>query len=42
MKAMFLSVVAMVVITIGAAYALQQIGWSAAEQGTTSDNVRLD
>ena len=42
MKAMWMAFAAMIVITIGAAFALQQIGWSAEDKGSTDSNVRLD
>lgn len=42
MKAMYLAFGAMIVITIGANYALHEIGMSTADQGSTSSTVRLD
>lgn len=41
MKAMLLAFAAMIAITVAAPYALEQAGFSAAEQGT-SPSVRLD
>ncbi len=41
MKAMLLGFVAIAVIAVGADYTLDQMGWSAAEQGASPSNVRL-
>lgn len=41
MKAFLISIVALVVVTIGANQILMQIGFSSAEMGTSSENVRL-
>ncbi|MGR3502586.1 hypothetical protein [Pseudaestuariivita sp.] len=41
MKAMMAGFAAMVLISVGAYFALQEAGFSAAEQGS-GDNVRLD
>lgn len=41
MKAMLLGFVAIAVIAVGADYTLDQMGFSAAEQGASPSNVRL-
>lgn len=41
MKAMLIGFVAIAVIAVGADYTLDQMGWSAAEQGASSSSVRL-
>lgn len=41
MKAFLLAVIAVVVITFGSNLILEQIGFSAADVTTSSDNVRL-
>ncbi len=41
MRAFVLACVALVLLTVGANYALQEVGWTTADQTTGSD-VRLD
>ena len=41
MKTMWVAFAAMAVITVGAWYGLDQVGWSAADR-TSGDAVRLD
>ncbi|WP_435258480.1 hypothetical protein ACSBLW_01490 [Thioclava sp. FR2] len=42
MKAMYLAFAATLVLAVGADYALDHIGFSAAERSISRDNVRLD
>ncbi|MGJ8602820.1 MAG: hypothetical protein ACSHXH_01760 [Marivita sp.] len=42
MKAMLVGFAAIAVIAIGASFTLDQMGWSAEEQGASTSNVRLD
>lgn len=42
MKAMMLGFVAIAVIAVSGDLILDQMGWSAQEQGSTPGNVRLD
>lgn len=42
MKAMLVGFVAIAVIAVGSDIVLDQMGWSAEEQGSSSGNVRLD
>lgn len=42
MKAMILGFVAIAVIAVSGDLILEQMGWSAEEQGSSSGNVRLD
>ncbi|WP_292289778.1 hypothetical protein [Marivita sp.] len=42
MKAMLVGFVAIAVIAVGADYTLDQMGWSAQEQGASPSSVRLD
>jgi len=41
-KAMLVGFVAIAVIAVGADYTLDQMGWSAQEQGASPSSVRLD
>jgi hypothetical protein len=42
MKAMFLGFAAIAIIAVAGDLILQEMGWSAEEQGSSSGNVRLD
>ncbi|HKK97208.1 MAG TPA: hypothetical protein VJ928_03445 [Marivita sp.] len=42
MKAMILGFVAIAIIAVSGDLILEQMGWSAAEQGVSPSNVRLD